>query len=359
MHVGDIPDQGYFGIGNGDVDESGMGTFSEAIGSLAAGKQLDELNRSMSMLHDGLRQMIELLGSLYNQHKEVEKLAKMPGNFISIPIVGSIPTPQGVEVLKAQRAVKDGYTRVTAYVFQMDNIVALMKSIEPKVAKVYGGVSGFINAYYQWKTVFGEKLWSLKWTGELFQKMSGELWGAWLALGGSSAGYNYNDPKFLQATNIAVERVTGIKAGPTSPAGLGALGLEPISTTVAVILLVKTIIAVLAVVAIVVGVVALAKEFNAKAIKIAEVRQQYEANLEAQRKEYVAKRTAEGAPVATATNEWEKIRTGSDERQKKVEESIAAQKGLPDVAGDFLTKLALPLILVGGAVLIIPMVAKK
>jgi hypothetical protein len=380
MGVGDAPSQGFDSVGLDDSGNAvgvgdhfdrqdwamgdpgagtGVGTFTEAIGSAFGGTQLNELNRAMGMMQDGLTQMIQTLGDLHFQNIEVEKLAKMKGNFITVPYAGSIPTPQGIEFLKAQKAVKDGYTRVVAYVFQTDSIADILKINEEKIKKVYGGVTAFLNSYYQWKTVFGTRLWNLGWTGELFQKMSGELWGAWLSLGGSSKGYDKNDPRFLQATNMAVEKVTGVKSGPTSPAGLsgvGALGIEPVSTTVAVILLIKTIIGVLAIVAIVVGVVMVAKEFNAKAIKIAEVRQQYEANIEAQRKEYMAKRAAEGASVATATAEWEKIRSGTDKRQEGVEKNIAAQKGLPDVAGDFLGKLALPLILVGGAVAILPMV---
>lgn len=341
---------------------SGVGTFTEAFASWTSGTALNQLNAAIGSLHNSLIQMINLLPGLNIKQAEVEVLAKKPGNFFSGPFGTQIPSAQGIEYMKAAQAVKDGYTRVTVYVFQMDQIADVLNLNQGKISTAYSGVSGFLNSYYRWKEVLGTKLWNRPGTGELFQKMQGAKWGAWLELGGSSKGYDYNDPRYLQAANIAATKVTGINAGPTSPSGLsglGALGLEPISTTVAVILLIKTIVVVVGIVAIVVGIVALAKEFNAKAIKIADMRTEYEKRTEVQRKEYFERRAKEGAGTQTIQSEWDQIRSGSEARQKGAEKTVQDTKGLPESAGDFMGKLVLPLVLVGGAVVIIPMFMKK
>jgi hypothetical protein len=319
----------------------GMGGLTESIGSLVAGSELNELNKSISRLHSATVDSYNRLDELEAARKQTEELAKLPGNSVTGPFGVSIPTPQGVSLMQGQAAIREGYNSLTGFHYMTSVLTQTFSLAAGELRPVYSGIDGLLVAFKNWDDTWRRRVRPLGGQAALWDKIQAEHGRRYAAATGNKP-MDPNNPIFLTTAQEAVEALVGLKV---SKPGVG--GMADVGITVIVVAIASAV----ALIAIVVSAVLIVREFNLKTRVIHEERMAYEANKEAERKEYMAKRQAEGASVQKATGEWNELKKKADEEQKKKEEA------LPSGAGDVFAGAAKYLALAAaaiGAIIVLP-----
>lgn len=321
----------------------GMGGLKEALASMFAGEELDQLRSGLSKIQDRMIDAYNALPELDKAYRENAEFLKRPGIYITVPFMGTIPTPAAVEGLKAKKSIDDGYKSITGLDYMVNLMSTIFTANREKMKDAFPAIDSVLAVFKNFDKTWQERVGTVPGMIGLWDSIQNKHNALYAAAGGrASANLKYDDPLYLQSARQAVEQMTGLQV----PDSAGMSGLGQVETTLAIIALVKVILFVVAIIAVVVALVKLAREFNVGANNAFQMRQDYEKRMDAQRTDYINKRVSEGATVAEAQKEWEAIKARQDAEQKALEEAAAARG-----PGSELTKiLTYGGIVVGGAV---------
>ena len=317
-----------------------MGGFTESIGSLVAGSDLDALNKSMFKLQDSLVDAYDKLNSLeLDRQKLAERTAKYP-TFIPVPgAVVAIPTPMGIVNLETAGALKEGYAALTGFTYMIASFRNSFGQAAPQMRRVYNAIDSMLVTMDNWIRTWDERVKPRKGQLALFDQIQSRH--NQLYAGVTGMAMDFNNDAYLPTAMKAVEEVTGLKS---DEAGMSGLGIGPL-------VLVAIIVAAVAFVAIAITVLAIVSEFNTKARILHEQRTAYEKDMVDRRKAFMEKCAAEGRNVSDCEAEWTKIKTGEDQKQDKKEDDFAKRTPGTDW-GDILGKALLPVAAVVGVALV-------
>lgn len=290
----------------GDWYGSMMGGISESITNAVAGGELDKLARAVSKLQDALIAAYNQLSELKKQEAAADALGVQYGP----------PAPGDdlyVQYLSAQKAVMEGYKALTGFDYLTQVLANVFAPNAEKLKSVYSGVSELLGSIRNWNDTWQRQI------GAVYPEMV-QLWDAiqneqnrlWAQV--KKGPFSFDDPAYLSSAQEAVQKLTGIDPGAAAEFGMGDFGITA---------LIGVIIVSIAAVAIAIAVVKLAKEFNAVANNIAAQRTQYEQTMAKRHDEYVNRRTAEGASVQQAEQEWLAIKAQADSQQTAQERELA------------------------------------
>lgn len=310
--------------GSGDWYGSMMGDFSltEAITNLFAGKEFDQLSSALGKVQDQIINATSSLTELEKEKAAAAALLAQPGMYVTVPFAGRIPLPAAIEGLKAQRGVDDGYKAATGLNYMTRILTQVFEANLPKLQKSIPWITGVLVQFQNWDRTWMERVGRVQKYVDLWDHIQNEHNRLITAAGGRAG--NWNDPKYIALARQAVQTVTGVPIPePAGLSGAGDLGIEPVSTTIAIIALIKMILVVAAIIAVVVGIVSVVREFNAAGRATLELRQEYEARKENERQEYMAKCASGGKSVEECTKEWTTYKDGEDTKQKAKEADVA------------------------------------
>mgnify|MGYP001601646500 CR=1 FL=1 len=334
----------------------GMGDFSftEAFASLVYGKELDQLSSALGKVQNQIMGATNSLGELEQGKAQADALLAEPGMFMVLPMAGRIPLPAAIEGLKALKGVDEGYKAATGLNYMTDILVKVFGANIAKLRSVYPAIDSVMVVLQNWDRTYVERVARIQKYSTLWDHIQNEHNRLMGAVGGK--GGDWNDPRYVKLASLAVQNVTGVAVPEQSGvSGMGDLGAEPVSTAAAIIALVVLILKVVAIIAVVVGLVVVVREFNAAGRAALDMRRDYEARKEAERKTYIESRTAElaqtGDPAATrtATKEWDTKKATDDVAQKVKEQGVTEKyattdlgKYIPWAAGIFAAVTILP-----------------
>jgi hypothetical protein len=321
----------------------GMGGLKEAIASMFAGQELDDLRSGLSKIQDRMIDAYNALPELEKAAAENADLLKRPDLYLQVPFVGSVPTPAAIEALKAKQSVDQGYRSITGLDYMVNLMTTIFTANLDKMRDAFSAIDSVLVVFNNFDKTWQERVGTIPGMNNLWDQIQNRHNALYASAGGKAvASARYDDPLYLQSARQAVEEVTGVQI----PDSAGMSGLGQVETTLAIIALIKVLLFVIAIIAVVASLVMLAKQFNVGANNAYQMRVDYEKRMADQRTDYINRRTAEGASVADAQKEWEAIKARGDEAEKKKEDDVAARG-----PGSELTKiLTYGGIVVGGAI---------
>lgn len=316
---------------------SGMAGIAEALASLVAGPELDKVNRTVREYHDKIVEAYKTLDQVESQQTQAANLLQsdlmrsltptMGFSFVQV-VRWAASLPMGVQALSAMAAAKEGYNGLTAFDYMTTQMALAFRPVSNQLGKVYTGFEGLLQAMANWNDTWIRRVADKDGQRDLKAAMVAEHNRLWAEAKGG-APRDPNDPAFLQTAAQAVANVLGIeslkeKVAASDMSGMGDLGVVELGISAVLVAALTAI----SVISIVVGAIIIAKEFNAKANNLYEMRRTYEEEMAARREEYVYGRKAEGVPTAQAEQEWTAIKQEEDAKQKEKEEEYESKAGM-------------------------------
>jgi hypothetical protein len=347
LNMGDIPDQGYFGVGNSDFDRQrwamgGMGGLLDdlwtGLKEVVGGSKFREIDQKMGQLQDGIVAVYKLLDTVI---PEIDRAMLVSAQALAMYGPAS---PQYISSLQGIVASQKLLMQATRFEIVCSSIGDSLKPKAKELASDLSSVTGLINSADRLREAMFQRVYrKFPDTYNKRQKAFQRATQIFSARFGTAVAANTSSEGWLGAITEAVNEVIPQEVV-TKGSGVSGMG-DPVTVIVLIIAAGIVLIGILLTLNAILG------QFNKTNTQMVTSRSEFEARLSEERKEFFTRGQAAGKPLDQLNAEWAAMEAKKLAEQKEFEAKLKSDFDL----GSVVTYGAI----IAGAAFILPMILKK